>query len=161
MTDPLRIRSNLPLAITATEPVPDEFKDKPGLAPALRSVVVKPGLNELSAQDAEVYGKWAKANPQFLASDDAAKAGETDGLVYEVKGDEVDDEYGFEPALKRASEGANADAASSGSTVTDPGPVKASDMAQTPAPAPAAAQATPAPVSPVAKPAVAPAAPAK
>lgn len=142
MADNLRIRSGLPLAINATEPLPEEFKDKPGLAPKLRSVLILPGLNEFSGTDAEVYGLWAKGNPTFVADADAVKAGATDGLVYEVQGDEDGEEYGFQPALDRAGKGAEADAASNGSTVTGPGPLKADDMAQKPDPA--------APVTPVA-----------
>ena len=160
MVDSIRIRSNLPLAVNAPEPIPDEFKDKPGLAPAQRAVIIRPGLNEFSGADSEVYTLWAKNNPQFIADDDAIKAGATDGLVYEVEGDEPDDEFGFEPALARASSGDNASAAAQGSTVKDSGPVKASDMAQTStsvAPA-VTAVATPISGAPVSKAAPAPAA---
>ena len=157
MADTLRVRSGLPMRIAATEPTPDEFKDKPGLAPALRSVEIVPGLNELSAADAEVYRAWAKASPNFIADADAVKAGNTTGLVYEVTGDEPDDEYGFEPALARAQ------GSSEGSTVTDVGPVKASDMAQKSDPSTPAilAPGTVTPASVVAKPAAPAAAPAK
>ncbi len=157
MADNLRIRSGLLMRIAATEPVPDEFKDKPGLAPALRSIEIAPGLNEFSGTDAEVYGLWAKANPTFVASADAVKSGDTAGLVYEVTGDEPDDEYGFEPALARAQ------GSSDGSTVTDAGPVKASDMAQksdTSAPA-ILAPGTVTPAAAVSKSATSVAAPAK
>lgn len=162
MTDVLRIRSNLPLAINAAELISDEFKDKPGLAPTPRTLVIKPGMNELPAADAEVYRKWAKGSPNFIADADAVKAGAADGLIYEVSGDEPDEEYGFEPALARATSGDNASLAAQGSTVKDGGPVKAADMAQMSTTAVPAASATAAPLAgpSAAKPA-APTAPAK
>ena len=131
MADTLRIRSDLPIAHRAVEPLPDEFKEKPGLAPTLRSVIIKPGMNEFTGPEAEVYNAWAKANPGFVASDEDVKNGLGMGKISQVKGDVPDQEFGFQPALDRISQGDNASVAAEGSMLKEPGPAKASDMAQT------------------------------
>lgn len=122
----MRIKSTLPLGINISEPHPDP--EHPGNSPALKSFVLRPGVNELSDTDAATYKAWADASGQsFIASDDDVKAGTTDGKVYEMTEDEPETEYGFEPALKRAVDASGSDAGK-GSTVTEPGPLTADDM---------------------------------
>lgn len=126
MADTLRIKSTLPLAIRVAEPHPDP--EKPGNSPVLKQAVIYPGVNEFSGDELVAYQGWAAANGVgFVASPEDVKAGNTDGRVYEMSEDEPEQEFGFEPALKRAVDAAGSDA-SQGSTVTDPGPVKAEDM---------------------------------
>ncbi len=122
----MRIKSSLPLGINISEPHPDP--EHPGNSAALKSFVLRPGVNELSDTDAATYKAWADASGQgFIASADDIKAGATDGKVYEMTEDEPETEYGFEPALKRAVDAAGSDAGK-GSTVTEAGPVSATDM---------------------------------
>ena len=127
MPETVKIASKLPIAIQITEPVPDQFKDKPGLAPQLKSAVIN-GTNTRGAAseavthdvDADMFKKWSEANPQHA-----------DHLRVLGKDEEVGGaaDFGFEPGLKKASE--DGKSASDGSTVKDAGPVKASDMAAT------------------------------
>ncbi len=123
MPDTLRIKSTLPVSIRIAEPHPDP--EKPGNSPELRQAVIRPGVND--GVDADLFRVWAEVSPNFIASADDVKAGNTEGRVYEMAEDEPDVEYGFEPALKRAVDAGGEDAAK-GSTLTDPGPVKAEDM---------------------------------
>jgi hypothetical protein len=132
----MRIKSTLPIGINISEPHPDP--EHPGNSPALKSFVLRPGVNDLSDTDAATYKAWADASGQgFIASADDVKAGTTDGKVYDMTEDEPETEYGFEPALKRAVDAGKSDAGK-GSTVTEPGPVKSDDM-RTGSPAVAAA----------------------
>ncbi len=121
MADPLRIKANTPLQFVVSEPHPDP--EHPGNSPVLKSFVMKPGVNELNETNAAVYKAWASTAGQgFVASPDDVKAGNTDGKLYEMSKDEPETEFGFQPALDRAT------ASTDGSTVKDPGPVAAIDM---------------------------------
>ena len=126
MADTLRIKSTLPLALRVSESHPDP--EKPGNSPVLKQAVIYPGVNEFSGDEMAAYQGWASAaGKDFVASPEDVKAGNTDGKVYEMSEDEPEQEFGFEPALKRAVD-ANSSEAEKGSTLTDKGPVKAEDM---------------------------------
>jgi hypothetical protein len=135
MTDTVTVASRAHMAIHIREPLPKEYKDRPGDAPLLRSAVIN-GSNHENARagvgitqnvDAETFRLW---HEQQVALNSALA-----DLVSIVSADdaEKDDptEYGFEPGLRRAAEGENASAAADGSTVTHGGPVSAGDMAAT------------------------------
>jgi len=116
MSDTVRVKSTLPLAIRISEPHPDP--EKPGNSPVLKQGVIASGINSFSGDDAKVYKAWAGTNPSLIA----------DGHIVEMKGEEGDDpaeQYGFEPALKAMASSDMAKPATEGSTVKDPGPVKA------------------------------------
>ena len=122
----MRIKSTLPLGINISEPHPDP--EHPGNSPALKSFVLRPGVNELSDTDAATYKAWADASGQgFIASAEDIKAGTTDGKIYEMTEDEPETEFGFEPALKRTVDASGSEAGK-GSTMTDPGPLSGADM---------------------------------
>ncbi len=116
MADTLRIKSTLPLAIRISEPHPDP--EKPGDSPVLKQGVIASGVNSFSGDDAKVYKAWADTKPSLI----------TDGYVTEMKGDEPDQEFGFEPALKAMVSSEMGKSASEGSTLKDAGPVKAEAM---------------------------------
>ena len=134
MTDTVTVASRAPMAIQIQEPLPDEFREKPGLAPILRTATLN-GANHPSARggagfthgvSAEVFKLWHEG--QVKAKSALAE------LVSIVEPDEADKpdaaEYGFEPGLKRLADNAeNAEAAQQGSTVTHEAPVASAEMA--------------------------------
>ena len=123
MADTLRIKSTLPIAIHISEPHPDAAR--PGDSPVLKHAVLYPGVNE--NMDPDLFKAWSESNPSFIASPEDVKAGTTDGKVYPMTEDEPDQEFGFEPALKRATDAGKTEAAK-GFGRTDPGPLKGEDM---------------------------------
>ena len=124
MTNTLRIKSSLPVALRISEPHPDPAH--PGNSPQLKHAILYPGVNE--GIDADLFKAWSEShNAGLVASADDVKAGKTDGKVYEMTDDEPEREFGFQPALDRAADVGKADA-EKGSTLTDAGPVKSEDM---------------------------------
>ncbi len=134
MTDTVTVASRAPMAIQIQEPLPDEFREKPGEAPLLRSATLngsnhpgaKGGVGFTHGVEAEVFDLWHKA--QVKAKSALA------GMFSIVDPKEADKpvplEYGFEPGLERMSENAeNTSAAEEGSTVTHEGPVTSEEMA--------------------------------
>jgi hypothetical protein len=120
----MRVMSRLPLALRISEPHPNP--ERPGDSPVLKQGVLYPGVNE--NVDDDLFKAWTGASgSDFVASGDDIKAGNTDGKIYEMTEEEPAAEYGFEVALKRAADAGGSEAGK-GSTVTDPGPVKAEDM---------------------------------
>jgi hypothetical protein len=74
--------------------------------------------------DADTYNKWVEANPDhdFVVG----------GIMRIVGEDEPVTTYGFEAGLEAAAADTdNAELAEKGSTITEPGPVSAEDMAAT------------------------------
>lgn len=126
MADTIKVASRSPMAIRITESA--EGKE-PGTE--LKSAVlsgsssIRGSLEGVTEVDAAFFRQWLKANPDHPAV--AA------GLIREMDEDEdiaSADKFGFEPALKAAVDDKdNSKAAAKGSTVTDGGPVKSSDLA--------------------------------
>ncbi len=116
MSDTIRVKSNLPLAIRISEPHPDP--EKPGDSPPLKQAVIASGVNLFSGDDVKTYKAWAETKPSLL----------TDGHVTEMKDDEPDQQFGFEPALKAMVSSEMGKSASEGSTLKDAGPVRAEAM---------------------------------
>lgn len=112
MSNTVRVRSMAPMAFAISEPHPDP--EKPGNSPQLLSAVIKPGVSEV---DGDVFKAWSDTKPGFL----------TDGVVTEMKDDEEEMSFGFEPALKAAS----TEGASDGSLLKEKGPVSSADMKPT------------------------------
>ena len=134
MTDTVTVASRAPMAIQIQEPMPEEYREKPGEAPLLRGATIN-GANHSSARggvgfthgvSAEVFKLWHEA--QIKGRSALAH------LVSIVEPEEADKpvaaEYGFEPGLTRLSENAeNTRAAEQGSTVAHEAPVKSSELA--------------------------------
>lgn len=128
MPDTVKVASAASMSFTMVEPLPEEFKDKPGAAPELKSALIN-GSNHSSAVDgrgisevdASLFEKWMAANE----SNPLAKAlTKIEGEVKAVK-----HLFGFEPGLKLAEKDSeNTQAAEKGSTVTEEGPVSGADM---------------------------------
>ena len=132
MSDKITVASRAHMAMRITEPMPEEFKDKPGLAPVLRTMTLN-GANHEGAMagagitrdvDPEMFRLWLE---------DAKRSGSPlAGLVSEVSEGETGEpklEYGFEPGLDRM-KAQGADMAK-GSTVTHEGLVTSTEMAAT------------------------------
>jgi hypothetical protein len=108
MTDTVTVASRVPMALTIQEPLPAEFKDKPGEAPLLQTAVIN-GANHGEAKgnvgfthnvnaamfkawhELQVKGKTALADLVSIVSPEEAE-----------KDDPV--EYGHEIGLKRMAE---------------------------------------------------------
>jgi len=89
----IRVLNRSHTALTLTEPAPN--LDKPGDAPALRSVSLA-GNGAVSEVDADTYNAWKKGNPNHTFV--------TNGILEEV-GDDYqapEEVFGFEPALEAA-----------------------------------------------------------
>lgn len=119
MSDTVRVKSSLMLPVSISEPLPKEFADKPGAAPALKTGVVRPGTNDV---DADLWRAYSGADPKpsFVA----------DGHIVEAPSEEEEEAgagFGFEPALKAAS----TEGAAEGSTIKAAGPVSSADMKPT------------------------------
>lgn len=136
MPSTITVGSKAHAAIRITEPMPEKYKDKPGEAPALRTITLnganhadaKFGLGVTKGVDADVFHKWL----------DSEKNANTNlaGLVSEMSEEEAAKDspvgYGFEPGLKAlAADAENTAKASEGSTVKEAGPVTAADMKAT------------------------------
>ncbi len=122
MADKLRIASKSPM------PLRMEVVNDDG---SISSVVINPAGAEAGFPegvtenvDADLYRRWIDEN-----SDHAFVVA---GLLRELAEDEIVTEYGFEAGLAKAAEDEeNVKLSEQGSTITDPAPVGAQDMAAT------------------------------
>lgn len=133
MAEMVTVASRLPMAVQIQEPVPEEFKEKPGDAPPLSSITLN-GANHAQAiggaghteVDGEVLQKWMEANKNHPWVKGK--------LISKVEGDikEPSALFGFEPGLKLAEgDSENTKAAEKGSSVKEEGPVSSLDMKTT------------------------------
>lgn len=117
----VRVLSRSHTALTLTEPNPD--LEKPGNAPALRSVSIA-GNGAISEVDADTYNAWKKGNPNhpFLENGILEEVGDD----YQV-GDEV---FGYEPALAATlkEKGAKRDAKAGSQVEAEAGGVSGAEM---------------------------------
>ena len=135
MTDTIIVANRAHTPLRITEPLPEQFKDKPGDAPVLKTAMLNGnthasavnGAGVTRGVDAALFRSWydaAKKSGSPLAD-----------MVSEVSEDDVKDQpvsYGFEPGLKTlADDATNTEKLQAGSTVQEPGPVSSSDMKPT------------------------------
>ncbi len=132
MADTIIVGSRAHTAIQIQEPMPEEFREKPGMAPTLRTAVLN-GANhsELHSDmgvtrgvDPELFHAWL--DEQKRVNSPIA------GMVFELTDADLSDgeavAYGFEPGLE-AMKSEVGDAAAEGSTITHEGPVTSDEMA--------------------------------
>ncbi len=132
--DTVTVASRAHTAIRIQEPMPEEFRDRPGEAPVPKTAVIN-GANHADAKggvgfthnvNAALFKAWMQARE---------KAGDVLHHMLEVVSPEQaekDDavEFGFQPGLDRVAKDTEGDAAK-GSTVTHEAPVSAKEMAAT------------------------------
>jgi hypothetical protein len=134
MADTIAVQSTAHGPMRITEPLPEEFRAKPGLAPELKSVVIN-GANHAEARygvgvtkdvDAELFHKWL---------DEAKRAGDPRATMFkEMSPDEADKpvemSFGYQPALDAMKADAeNTAKAAEGSAVKDTAPLSGAAMA--------------------------------
>ena len=132
MADTINVGSRAHTAIQIQEPLPEEFREKPGMAPPMRTAVLN-GSNHASAFggigvtrdiDPEMFHAWLDEQKRINSP--------LAGMVFEMSDQQMqaDDpiSYGFEPGLE-AMKAKIGEAAAEGSTITHEGPVTSDEMA--------------------------------
>ena len=143
MPDTITVGSRAHAAIMIREPMPAEFKDKPGEAPDLRTVMLN-GANHEDAVAGVGVTKGVDASLFHAWLDDQKRSGtKLASMMFEMSDDEamgMPMQFGHEPCMEAlGADGENTAKAAEGSTVKDEAPVKASDLkATTVIPAPLA-----------------------
>ena len=128
--DTVNVASRAHTAIRIQEPLPEEYKDRPGDAPPLREVVIN-GSNHSEVRGGEGITRGVHAG-MFRSWFEAYKRSNHPlaGLFREISGDELEqeaaNENGFEPGLTAMADAGDADR---GSTITHEGPLTADEMA--------------------------------
>lgn len=134
MADTVSVMSLAHTAIRIQEPLPEEFHDKPGLAPVLRSAVIAGSSNADTRTDPGItHGVDAKLFELWHAAE--VKAGSLLASLVSMFNPEEgtpDIAFGHEPGLEAAAADSEATAAAEkGSTITHEGPVSSIEMAAT------------------------------